>query len=144
MIPDSDDLPLRFVIHHIHPTSARLRFLLSGTGHVVLPKSLPALSDLLEQRATRNLLATHPAPFLSQLCQTLQLPAQSLSIVNEFRCWVEIPGANVPVYLLKVTTEAPFAPPEGCRWIELLDSYQLVDVERLILRRVYDFLLGHE
>ncbi|QLQ33729.1 MAG: hypothetical protein HZT40_21335 [Candidatus Thiothrix singaporensis] len=90
--------PLRFVIHHLHPTSARLRFLKSPAGRVIFPTPLPALSELLEEYDIPSATATHPAPFLRQLCATLQVEPHELTIVNGFRLWVDTPGVTVPVY----------------------------------------------
>ena len=140
----ASSLPLRFVIHHIHPTSARLRFLKSAEAHIIFPRPLPTLSDLLDERDSHNCLAVHPAPFLSQLCETLQMELAKVAIVNEFRQWVDTPQSAIPIYLVKVLTEQPFTAPEGCSWIELPDCFGLIEVERLIMRKVYDFLLGHE
>ncbi|WP_317929954.1 hypothetical protein [Halioxenophilus sp. WMMB6] len=141
---NSDSLPLRFVIHHIHPTSARLRFLLSPLTHIVWPTALPKLSELLDARDSQHCLALHPAQYLKQLSQSLQIDPKLFSIVPEFRQWVDTPGAKLPIYLVKVEQEQPFAAPEGCRWIELPDCFALEGIERLIMRCVYDFLLGHD
>lgn len=135
--------PLRFVIHHLHPTSARLRFLKSPAGRVIFPTPLPALSELLEEYDIPSATATHPAPFLRQLCATLQVEPHELTIVNGFRLWVDTPGVTVPVYLVKVQKEQPFAAPKGCQWIELPDCFSLPAIERLVMRQIYDFLLGN-
>lgn len=134
---------LRFVIIHIHPTSARLRFLISPVGCVVFPTALPVLSDLVDDQPGQHGLSVHPAAFVGELCRLLQVDTSRLEVASDFRCWVNVPGGYVPVYLLSDASPHPFEPPKGYRWIELPDSFQLIPIERLILRRVYDFLLGH-
>ena len=144
MITTTSPAPLRFVVHHIHPTSARLRFLTSVDFHVVFPTKLPSLSELLDNHESQNYLSVHPSQYLQRLCETLQIPPQLISIVNEFRCWVDTPKQTLPIYLVKVLTEQPFDAPEGCRWIELPDCFALLEIERQIMHRVYDSLLGHD
>lgn len=137
--------PLRFVVCHIHHTSARLRFLWSDTNSVVLPNPLPKLAELLlPDEVGTGFLAAHPATYLQQLSQLLQVSSQCLTITSEFRSWVDTPGRVVPIYLARVLGEQPFSPGKSFQWIELPDSFGLLPIERLILRQIYDFLLGNE
>lgn len=138
------NLPLRFVVHHLHPISARLRFLKSSAEHVIYPEPLPARADLLDQCSRRPAMAIHPASFLRKLCATLSIAPQQLVIVNGFRLWIDTPDHVLPLYLVKVVSEQPFDAPKDFHWIELPDCCSLPQIERLVLRRIYDFSVGNE
>ncbi len=137
-------MSLRFIVHHLHPTSARLRFLKSPGGFVVFPTPLPRLSDLLDACTESSSLLQHPSTYLKQLSETLQINPSTLQFVKDFRCWVDTPKQTLVVYLVRVVIEQPFTPQPGYQWIELPDSFSLIAIERLMLQRVYEFHLGHD
>ncbi|GAB2190318.1 hypothetical protein MAH1_19260 [Sessilibacter sp. MAH1] len=141
--------PLRFVIIHLHPTSARLRFLINQTGHLSLPSKLPSLSEIIEndnsllsQKILSNSnVVTHPSSYLKKLCTKHALPLEQLDIVSEFKTTIDTPGCLMNVFLLRVSSEQPFQAPMSWRWIELPDSFQLISIERLIMKKIYEFYL---
>ena len=137
------DPPLRFVICHLHPLSARLRLLKSPAGKVIFPQPLPALAELLDNYTEHSSTAIHPAAYVRDLCKALAIEAERLGVVSGFRLWVDTPGRTLPLYLLQATTEQPFPAPEHCRWIEFMDCFGLSALERLLLRQIYDHLVGN-
>lgn len=137
----NDALPLRFMVHHLNPASARLRFLKSNNGHICQPEALPALSALYDDVAPTVERAVHPAKYFQKLCDDFSLKNDALIIEQGFRCWVDTPSQAVPIFLLRAVNESPFCAPEGFRWIELPDSFSLTDVERQMMRRCYQWLM---
>lgn len=137
----SSELALRFIIFHLNPVSARLRFLKSSQGQVCHPEPLPSLSDLRDGYDNSAELAIHPASYLPRICELLTISNQTLVIENDFRCWVDTPSQLLPVFLLRVSSESPCAIPEGFRWIELPDCFSLTDVERQMMRLCYQWLM---
>ena len=141
-----EDYPLRFVIYHLNPASARLRFLRRGllkssSSHICLPDSLPPLSDLLDDFTPTSALAVHPAGYVQSLCAELGFTPDALSVENNFRCWVDTPTRVLPIVFLRVTSESPFSAPEGFRWIELPDGLSLSEIERLMMRHCYQMVM---
>lgn len=139
--PVNKHLPLRFMICHLNPASARLRFLKSTEGYVCQPESLPSLSDLLEDYGQKQELATHPAMYLQTVSERLGINFDRLQLESGFRCWVDTPAQVLPVFLVRVNSESPFTAPEGYQWIELPDSFRLTEVERQIMRHCYQWLM---
>lgn len=141
---EDEKLPLRFVIFHLHPVSARLRFLLDPKGHIVFPKTLPNLSDVLEEVPSKLIssnLCVHPSQYVLPVSQHLGVDHEQLSIVSDLRISVDTPNVLMTVHYLRVTTEQPFAAPNGHAWIELPDCFQLIENERLLMKRLYSFYL---
>jgi hypothetical protein len=136
-----EELPLRFVIYHLNPTSARLRFYKSNSGHICLPEPLPPLSDLIYDFVPTSELAVHPAAYVQAMCATDALNPNVLSIENDLRCWVDTPARVLPIFFLRVISESPFSAPEGFRWIELPDGLSLTETERLMMRYCYQGLM---
>ncbi len=138
---EQQNLPLRFVIFHLHPTSARLRYLKFDSGHVCAPKKLPVLTEVLDRYKEGAGPSVHPQTYLRPLCRQLAVAESTLSIAGEFRCWVDTPSGALPIYLARVQLEQPFDAPDGCDWIELPDCLLLSNVEIEIMRRAYQWLL---
>jgi hypothetical protein len=75
----------------------------------------------------------------------LGLPEGAIEPEAEFAAWVDTPVGDVPV-LLGVFTDLdpPFSAAErtNSRFIALTEARQLSDVERQLLRRAYEHVLG--
>jgi hypothetical protein len=135
------EYPLRFIIFHLHPLSARLHFLKFAHRHLCAPIPLPALSELLESPAPDEQVRAHPGGYLQSQLGTLGLPVSELKVEPGFRVWIDTPAGALPLYLVRVQGEQPFAPPAGSQWMELPDSFSLLAIEREILRHAYAWLL---
>ena len=133
-------LPWRMLVCHQHPVSARLHFLIPAGGGVVLPQALPGLAVLAEEPREAPLLC-HPASALRELQECLAL-GRELALLGEFRLRLEVPGALLPVYLAALQGYELCPPPAGLRWIELAQSIGMPWLDRELLRRVYEVLLG--
>jgi hypothetical protein len=136
-----DEYPLRYVIIHIHPVSARLRFLISQKPHLCLPKPLPKLSDLLSNAHNDAKVVNHPSSYIHDCCALWKIPEKDLAVVPEFKLWVDTPRARLPVYCLHVDAYQPFIAPAGTAWIDLPDCFELSSVERQIMQEIYKWLL---
>ena len=142
-----EKIEIRFLLCHIHSTSARLRFLgfhhsqpVNGAqGYVCAPEPLPPLVTLLE--SPEQPLSVHPAAALQQLIQQLQIQDRQLSIVPNFKVWVEAPRRNILLFLAADTSAEPFPPPTNAYWLELPESWHISALERDLLREAYEALL---
>lgn len=136
-------VPLRFIIFHLHPTSARLRFLLFQS-QLCAPYKLPALSDLLELAPdTGDEPTLYPATYLKRLVEEYALPRAQLKVQADLRFWVDTPSGPLPVYGVRAAGEQPFQAPSGCQWIELPDCHPLRDIDKLLMRALYTKLLTY-
>ena len=136
------DAPWRILLCHKHPISARLRFLVPENSRegVLWPNPLPPLAVIAESDQA-PLVVSHPAAALQSLKQQRAL-AESFEIFSEFRVCMETPGALVPVYLAILEGYELCSAPEGMRWIDLPQSIGMPWLDRELLRRVYEVLLG--
>ena len=132
-------LPWRMLVCHKHPVSARLHFLIPEGG-VVLPQALPRLAVIAADDAEPP-LQSHPASALRHLQQLLGID-RAFELVNDFRLHLEVPGLLLPVYLAALAGYELCPPPPGTRWIELPQSIGMPWLDRELLRRVYEVLLG--
>ena len=69
----------------------------------------------------------------------------AIEAVAEFQCWVDTPEGDVPVLLAAFTAiDPPFDAAERThsRFISITESRNLSDVERDLLRRAYEHVLG--
>jgi len=138
---DTSGPPLRFIVFHLNPISARLRFLKAEGSHVCLPCELPFFSDLLHSPKQTVKVDFHPSFFVHQCCRQWHLPEQHLKITSEFHTWIDTPELQLRLYPLQVTTYQPFVAPENTEWMELLECFSLIPLERELMREVYTFLL---
>ncbi len=134
-------LPLRYLIFHIHPVSARLRFLKLRKVHVCLPSPLPPLSKVVDAPHSYKKIAFHPCTYLPVCCEKWQLPYSALKLVNNFHLWIESPDRDIPIFLAQVKGLQIFAPPSSSEWIELPDCVPMLDVEKDIMHAVYQWLM---
>jgi hypothetical protein len=130
----------RMVLCHKHPVSARLHFLIPQREGVVLPLPLPPLA-VFAKGAADNLIQAHPASALRHLQQDLGI-LQALQFVGEFQVSLEVPGMLLPVYLVALAGYDLCSPPVGTRWIELTQSIGMPWLDRELLRRAYEVLIG--
>ncbi|GLK58115.1 MULTISPECIES: hypothetical protein [Azotobacter] len=135
----SEELSWRILLCHKHPVSARLRFLIPTGGGVVLPQTLPRLAVIAEDQEAP--VQCHPASALRALQETMALGWQ-LELIGEFRLNMEVPGQIMPIYLAALAGHELPPPPEGTRWIELTQSIGMPWLDRELLRRVYEELIG--
>jgi len=132
---------MRFIVCHLHRSSARLRFL-NFSRHICGPEPLPKLVEIIPEPPASQTLSQHPSAHLNQLRKLLQLEESQLEVAPGFRCWIEAPGQTIAVYLVMASGPDPFVPPTGSEWIGLPECWLLTPLERDLLREVYEFLLG--
>lgn len=133
-------LPWRMLLCHKHPVSARLHFLIPQDSGVVLPQALPRLAVFAAEGADPP-VQSHPASALRHLQQVLGI-TRTLELVHEFQQHMEVPGLILPVYLAALSGYDLCPPPPGTRWVELPQSIGMPWLDRELLRRVYEVLIG--
>jgi hypothetical protein len=137
-------LPLpRLILLHKQKTSGRVRFLCLASG-VVAFGPLPEASAL-HAEAYDPPLRCHPAAVLREAEVRLGLPEGAIEPEAEFSAWVDTAAGDVPVLLGSfVGVDPPFAAAErsGGRFIALTEARGLSEVERNLLRRAYEHVLG--
>lgn len=139
--PRADEYPLRYIIIHIHPVSARLRFLISQKKHLCLPTPLPKLADLISITRKEHKIMAHPSSYIHACCSQWHIPEKDLAMVPEFRLWIDTPRGEIPIYCLHVDAHQPFEAPAGTCWIELPNCFELSSLERHIMQEIYKWLL---
>jgi len=133
----------RLILLHKHGTSGRLRFLCLRSG-VVAFQPLPALAALRDEDYSPT-LQFHPTAIVREAEILLGLPEGGIEPVAEFQAWVDTAAGDVPVLLAAFTgIDPPFAAAErsGGRFIAITESRQLSELERNLLRRAYEHVLG--
>jgi hypothetical protein len=133
----------RLILVHKQSPSGRVRFLCLPSG-VLAFVPLPALSALRDEGYSPT-VCVHPTAPVREAELRLGLPEGGLMPDGEFSAWVDTPAGDVPVLLAMFAgIDPPFAAAERCggRFIALTESRHLGDVERNLLRRVYEHLLG--
>jgi hypothetical protein len=139
---ETTELP-RLIILHKQSTSARVRFMTLG-------ESVLAFSPLPEPAALRAedyspTLLFHPTAALRAAEKELELAEGALEPVPEFCAWLDTPAGDKAVLLAACTSiDPPFAAAEkqGGKFIAITEARRLPLVEREILRRAYEHLLG--
>ena len=120
----------RLILLHKQKTSGRVRFLCFSAG-ILAFKPLPALAALRDEDYSPT-VHFHPTAVLRE--------AEA-----EFAAWVDTPEGDVPVLLAAFSDlDPPFAAAERSngRFIAITESRHLSDVERQLLRRAYEHVLG--
>ena len=136
------ELP-RLIILHKQSTSARVRFMTLGD-------SVLAFSPLPETAALRAedyspTVQFHPTAALRAAEKTLELAEGALEPVPEFCVWLDTPAGDQAVLLAACTSiDPPFAAAEkqGGKFIAITEARRVPQIEREILRRAYEHLLG--
>ncbi|MBS1144678.1 MAG: hypothetical protein H6R14_2084 [Proteobacteria bacterium] len=133
----------RLILLHKQATSGRVRFLCLSSG-VVAFKPLPVLSALRDEDYSPT-LQFHPTAIVREAEIHLGLPEGGIEPVADFQAWVDTPDGDVPVLLAAFSgVDPPFdaANRTSSRFIALTESRQLSEVERNLLRRAYEHVLG--
>ncbi|WP_153145910.1 hypothetical protein [Dechloromonas sp. H13] len=133
----------RLILMHKHRTSGRVRFLCFSAG-VIAFSPLPALAALRDEDYSPT-LRFHPTAVVREAEIHLGLPEGAIEPVAEFSAWVDTPAGDVPVLLAAFADiDPPFAAAERTRsrFIAITESRLLSEVERNLLRRAYEHVLG--
>jgi len=133
----------RLILLHKQKTSGRVRYLCLPHG-VLAFTPLPGLAALRDEDFTSS-LNFHPTALLQEAESRLGLDPGSLEAEAEFQAWVDTPDGDIPVLLGCFTSiDPPFAAAErlGGRFIALTEARALTEVERNLLRRTYEHVLG--
>jgi hypothetical protein len=133
----------RLIFLHKQATSGRVRFLCLSSG-VVAFKPLPGLSALRDENYSPT-LQFHPTAVVREAEIQLGLAEGAIEPVADFQAWVDTPDGDVPVLLAAFAgIDPPFAAAERIhgRFIAITESRQLSEVERNLLRRAYEHVLG--
>jgi hypothetical protein len=139
---ETTELP-RLIILHKQSTSARVRFMSLGES-VLAFTPLPEMATLREESYSPT-VQFHPTAALRAAEKQLDLPEGGLEPVPEFCVWVDTPGGDQAVLLAACTSiDPPFAAAEkqGGKFIAMTEARRLPLVERELLRRAYEHLLG--
>lgn len=133
----------RLILLHKQKTSGRVRFLCFSAG-VVAFAPLPALAALRDEDYSPT-VHFHPTAIMREAEIRLGLPEGAIAPEGEFAAWVDTPAGDVPVLLGAFTDlDPPFAAAERTcsRFIAITECRQLSEVERHLLRRAYEHVLG--
>ena len=133
----------RLLLLHKHKTSGRVRFLCFSAG-VVAFHPLPALAALRDEDYSPK-IQVHPTAVVREAEIHLGLAEGAIEPVAEFSAWVDTPEGDIAVLLAAFTgIDPPFAAAERTRsrFIAITESRQLSEVERNLLRRAYEHVLG--
>ncbi len=133
----------RLILLHKQKTSGRVRFLRFSSG-VLAFKPLPASSALRDEGYSPK-IQFHPAAVVREAEIHLGLPEGGIEPEAEFSAWVETPAGDVPVLLgVFSAIDPPFSAAERTngRFIVLTEASRLNEVERQLLRRAYEHVLG--
>lgn len=133
----------RLLFIHKHGTSGRVRFLCLGSG-VVAFEPLPALSALRDEGFLPT-IQFHPTAVVREAEIHLGLAEGAVEPVADFQAWVDTPEGDVPVLLAAFAgVDPPFAAADRIhgRFIAITEARQLSEVERNLLRRAYEHVLG--
>jgi len=133
----------RLLLLHKQATSGRVRFLCLSSG-VVAFKPLPALAALRDEDYSPT-IQFHPSAVVREAEIHLGLAEGGVEPVADFQAWVDTPEGDVPVLLAAFAgIDPPFAAAQRIhgRFIAITESRQLSEVERNLLRRAYEHVLG--
>lgn len=133
----------RLVLLHKQSPSCRLRFLCLSAGVVVFTP-LPVLSALRDEDYSPK-IQIHPTAIIREAEVRLGLPEGAIDAVPEFHAWVNTPTGDVPILLGAFTgVDPPFAAADRVqgRFIAITESRSLSEIERNLLRRAYEHLIG--
>jgi hypothetical protein len=133
----------RLLLIHKHGTSGRVRFLCLSSG-VVAFKPLPALSALRGEDYSPT-VQFHPVAVVREAEIHLGLPEGAVEPVADFQAWVDTPDGDAPILLAAFAgIDPPFEAADRVRgrFIAITESRQLSEVERDLLRRAYEHVLG--
>ena len=133
----------RLILIHKQATSGRVRFFCLSSG-IVAFDPLPPLAALHDEDYSPK-IQFHPTALVREAEIHLGLPEGAIEPVAEFQAWADTPEGDVPVLLAAFTgIDPPFAAAERTRsrFIAITESRQLSEIERNLLRRAYEHVLG--
>ena len=133
----------RLILLHKQKTSGRVRFLCLSSG-ILAFSPLPALSALRDEDYSPT-IQFHPTAAVREAEIRLGLPEGAIEPEADFHAWVDTAEGDVPVLLAVFTAiDPPFSAAErtNSRFIAITESRQLSDIERQLLRRAYEHVLG--
>jgi hypothetical protein len=140
----SDIAPLpRLIILHKQSTSARVRFL-SIADSILAFTPLPETAALRAEDH-RSEIAFHPTAAVRSAEQRLGLKEGELEPVADFCVWVDTAEGDQAILLAACTTiDPPFEAAEaaGGKFIAMTEARRLPLIERDILRRAYEHVIG--
>jgi hypothetical protein len=137
------NMDTRFLLLHKQGTSGRLRYLSLPAG-VALFTPLPADAALRPEDWSPT-VQVHPSAPLREAELRLGLAEGAIESVPDFHCWVDTPAGDVAVLLGAFTgIDPPFDAAErlGGRFITIAEARALSAIERDLMRRAYEHVLG--
>lgn len=137
------NMDTRILLLHKQGTSGRLRYLSLPAG-VALFTPLPA-DAALRPGDWSPTVQVHPSALLREAEVLLGLAEGAIEAVPDFHCWVDTPVGDVAVLLGAFTgIDPPFAAAErlGGRFITIAEARPLSAIERDLMRRAYEHVLG--
>ncbi len=136
-------VPPRLILLHKQKTSGRVRFLCFAAG-ILAFDPLPALAALRDEDYSPT-VHFHPTAVVREAEVRLGLPEGAIEPEAEFAAWVDTAAGDVPVLLAAfAAVDPPFeaAGRSHGRFIAITESRHLSDIERQLLRRAYEHVLG--
>ena len=133
----------RLLLLHKQSSSGRLRFFCLSSG-ILAFNPVAALAELRDENYSPT-VQCHPTAVIREAEVQLGLPEGGIEAVPDFQAWIDTPGGDVPVLLAAFTgIDPPFAMAErtGGRFIAITESRHLSELERNLLRRAYEHVLG--
>ena len=133
----------RLLLLHKQSSSGRLHFFCLSSG-ILAFNPVAALAELRDE-AYSPTVQCHPTAVIREAEVQLGLPEGGIEAVPDFQAWIDTPGGDVPVLLAAFTgIDPPFAMAErtGGRFIAITESRHLSELERNLLRRAYEHVLG--
>lgn len=138
------DLRPRLILFHKQATSARLRFLCLPGG-VLAFDPLPHPQTLRENAHTAHSVRPMPSAWSAEAGRRLGLAPTALEAEHDFYEELIHEGRVTPVPLAGFTTiDPPFALAQRLhgRFIDLLEAQDCLPLERELLRRAYECVMG--
>lgn len=138
---------LGIIFFHKHPTSARVCYLRSAAGSVVLGATLPDLATLIDEETTlekEEVVANHPAMTLCSLADDMELEVSGFELIKDFRARLDVPGEIMPIYLAQFKSiDPPFAAAEkiAAKFIAITEARALPSVELQLLQKSYQYIM---
>lgn len=133
----------RLLLLHKQATSGRVRFLCLGSG-VLAFTPLPLLAALRDEDYSPT-VQFHPTVLVREAEIHLGLPEGAIVPEADFHAWVDTPEGDVPILLAAFASiDPPFSAADrmGGRFIAITEARSLSEVERNLLRRAYEHVLG--
>ncbi len=137
----------RLVLLHKQSTSSRVRFLRLETGMLCF-EPLPAGTLLLAeapQQAQLDAAIAQAEPVRQDALQRLALKPGDIEIDPECCVWASCEDQLIPVLLGVFTTiDPPITQAEqlNARFIAMTEARALPAIEQLILRQIYEYVIG--